>query len=135
MEKKGDYQRRNKPVNNFRPNNNQGGQAGQQSQSNPNPQSSAPQNNSSGRGPRGPQEQGVRRDNPHFKNYNRDNRDNREYRDGGQRSGYQSQGGGIRYPHKPRAEETIDDIKSDIVRIEKEIQLEIKEIRSMKLGL
>lgn len=32
-----------------------------------------------------------------------------------------------------RAEETIDDIKLDIVRIEKEIDLEIKEIRSLKL--
>lgn len=32
-----------------------------------------------------------------------------------------------------RADETIDDIKEDIVRLEKEIDLEIKEIRSMKL--
>lgn len=32
-----------------------------------------------------------------------------------------------------RAEETIDDIKQDIIRLEKEIDLEIKEIRSMKL--
>jgi hypothetical protein len=32
-----------------------------------------------------------------------------------------------------RADETIDDIKEDIIRIEKEIDLEIKEIRSMKL--
>lgn len=42
-------------------------------------------------------------------------------------------------PHKygnslrNRAEETIDDIKEDIIRIEKEIDLEIKEIKSMKL--
>lgn len=33
---------------------------------------------------------------------------------------------------KSRAEETIDDIKQDIIRIEKEIELEIKEIRSLK---
>jgi len=32
-----------------------------------------------------------------------------------------------------RAEETIEDIKRDIMRIEKEIELEIKEIRSLKL--
>lgn len=31
-----------------------------------------------------------------------------------------------------RAEETIDDIKQDIIRLEKEIELEIKEIRSLK---
>lgn len=34
-----------------------------------------------------------------------------------------------------KTEETVDDIKADIVRIEKEIQLEIKEIKSMRLGL
>ncbi|HEX2945121.1 MAG TPA: hypothetical protein VHT96_04125 [Clostridia bacterium] len=34
---------------------------------------------------------------------------------------------------RSRAEETIDDIKQDIIRLEKEIDLEIKEIRSMKL--
>lgn len=32
-----------------------------------------------------------------------------------------------------RAEETIDDIKLDIIRLEKEIELEIKEIKSLKL--
>jgi hypothetical protein len=31
------------------------------------------------------------------------------------------------------AEETFDDIRADISRIEKEIQLELKEIRSLKL--
>lgn len=31
-----------------------------------------------------------------------------------------------------RAEETIEDIKQDIIRLEKEIELEIKEIRSLK---
>lgn len=33
------------------------------------------------------------------------------------------------------ANETIDDIKEEIVRIEKEVRLEIKEIKTMKLGL
>ena len=36
---------------------------------------------------------------------------------------------------KIKVEETIDDIKAEIVRLEKEIDLEIKEIQSMKLAL
>jgi hypothetical protein len=36
---------------------------------------------------------------------------------------------------KIKAEETIDDIKAEIVRIEKEIELEIKEIQSRRLAL
>lgn len=44
-------------------------------------------------------------------------------------------GNSSRYGSKSRAAETIDDIKIDIARIEKEIELEIKEIRSMRLGL
>ena len=40
-----------------------------------------------------------------------------------------------RYIRQDPANETIDDIKEEIVRIEKEIRLEIKEIKSMKLGL
>ncbi|MDO8685671.1 MAG: hypothetical protein Q7J78_03265, partial [Clostridiales bacterium] len=32
-----------------------------------------------------------------------------------------------------KAEETVEDIKIDITRIEKEIKMEVKEIRSMKL--
>lgn len=36
---------------------------------------------------------------------------------------------------KPRAEETVTDITSDIARIEKEIELELKEIRSLRLGV
>lgn len=35
--------------------------------------------------------------------------------------------------NRNKAEETIDDIKEDIVRLEKEIELEIKEIKSLKL--
>lgn len=38
-------------------------------------------------------------------------------------------------PIRARLEETVDDIKADVARIEKEIDLEIKEIRSLKLGL
>lgn len=40
-----------------------------------------------------------------------------------------------RYNKRFRANETIDDIKTDIARIEKEIKLELKEIRSTKLGI
>jgi hypothetical protein len=36
---------------------------------------------------------------------------------------------------KPRAEETVADIAADITRIEKEIELQLKEIRSMRLGV
>jgi hypothetical protein len=36
---------------------------------------------------------------------------------------------------KPKREETIEDIQADIERVEKDIQFEIKQIRSIKLGL
>ncbi|MGI6776658.1 MAG: hypothetical protein ACOX7R_01100 [Acetivibrionales bacterium] len=39
----------------------------------------------------------------------------------------------MRVGRKEKTEETVDDIKMDINRIEKEIQLELKEIRSIKL--
>lgn len=35
----------------------------------------------------------------------------------------------------PKREETIEDIRMDIEKLEKEIQFEIKQIRSTKLGL
>jgi hypothetical protein len=70
------------------------------------------------------------------------NRDGQPNRDGQQnrppnRTGtWQNYSGGqhqarIRKP----AEETIDDIKGDITRLEKEIQLEILEIKGLKLGI
>jgi len=34
-----------------------------------------------------------------------------------------------------KTEETVDDIRADLARIEKEIELEIKQIASMRLGL
>jgi len=52
------------------------------------------------------------------------------YRD---RNRNKSTGSGRYANNRGRAEETIDDIKKDIVRIEKEIELEIKEIKSLKL--
>lgn len=51
-------------------------------------------------------------------NFNRDNRDN-----------------GRRFDRKPREVETTDDIKKDIMRIEKELWLEISEISTLKLGI
>ncbi|MHB8062176.1 MAG: hypothetical protein ACYDG2_06020 [Ruminiclostridium sp.] len=71
------------------------------------------------------------RDN-HQKNYHRENiqnrdgfRDNREpYRQHNQRPAI-----------KPQTEENVEDISADIVRIEKEIELELKEIKSMRLGI
>ncbi|EGD47811.1 hypothetical protein Cpap_2214 [Ruminiclostridium papyrosolvens DSM 2782] len=68
------------------------------------------------------------RENNHQRNYHRENfqgRDNREpYKQHYQRPAI-----------KPRAEETVEDIANDIVRIQKEIDLELKEIRSMRLGV
>lgn len=40
-----------------------------------------------------------------------------------------------KYSNKSKAEETLEDVKQDIVRIEKEIRLEIEEIKTLKLGL
>lgn len=74
------------------------------------------------------------RDNQNRDNQNRENRENREPREPREprentRQHYQ------RPAIKPRAEETVADIATDIVRIEKEIELELKEIRSMRLGV
>jgi len=61
-------------------------------------------------------------------------RSNISGRSGLSRQNYQQNyTGGIRNPVKYKAEETVDDIKEDIARLEKEIHMEIKEIRSMKL--
>lgn len=76
------------------------------------------------------------RDNSHKdnnqRNFHRDNNPNREnvrdtrepYRQSFQRPAI-----------KPRSEETVEDIAADIGRIEKEIELELREIQSMRLGL
>lgn len=76
-------------------------------------------------------------------------RDRRDTRDGGDisaagtgRDGWsrQNQQSGIMQPFsrnisRIKVEETIDDIKGDINRLEKEIALEINEIKSLRLGL
>jgi CCR4-NOT transcriptional regulation complex NOT5 subunit len=81
---------------------------------------------------KGSQQQSSGRDQsvPRENKYNRNSR-----RDGHCRQSYVSKSTQSRYRNRVKAEETIDDIKEDIVRIEKEIELEMKEIRSLKLGL
>ncbi len=74
------------------------------------------------------------------RNYHRDNRDYRDNRDNQNREAARenrepSRQHFQRPPIKPRAEETVEDIVADISRIEKEIELELKEIRSMRLGV
>jgi hypothetical protein len=90
-------------------------------------------NTSDQREPREPREarnsheQGSYRNNNQYRN---------QYRENGSRHNYANQfssASKVNYRAKP--DETADDIKIDIARIEKEIQLEIKEIKSMRLGL
>jgi len=49
------------------------------------------------------------------------------------RQNHSSQFSEQKYNNRVKADETVDDIREDIARIEKEIDLEIKEIRSLKL--
>lgn len=70
--------------------------------------------------------------------YNRDPKDNSRQRYN--RDNYHRQHSGYHNNYNKPAErvkaiETLEDIKADITRIEKEIQLEIKEIKSIRLGL
>jgi hypothetical protein len=50
-----------------------------------------------------------------------------------QRQRYPGSSGRSHESSRNKSEETIEDIKQDIIRLEKEIDLEIKEIRSLKL--
>jgi hypothetical protein len=76
----------------------------------------------------------------------RDNapRDNQHKDNGNQRNHYKDNSREAREPFrphyqrpaiKPRTDETVEDIAADIVRIEKELELELKEIKSMRLGV
>jgi hypothetical protein len=73
-------------------------------------------------------EQPTNRERSFGKNHTRDNaypgRNNHQY-----------QAPPAKHTAKAKAVETIDDIRMDIGRIEKEIELEIKEIRSLRLGI
>lgn len=71
------------------------------------------------------------KENGHQRNYHRENTQNRENRENREPYRQHFQRPAI----KPRAEETVEDIANDIVRIQKEIDLELKEIRSMRLGV
>ena len=51
------------------------------------------------------------------------------------RQNYSYQNSQTRFNTRVKTIETVEDIKADIVRIEKEIDLEIKEIKTMRLGL
>lgn len=73
------------------------------------------------------QETGAGRENQHPRNYQRDNH--------GRYNGNSGQNSYARQGNRVKGDESIDDISADISRIEKEIQLELKEIRSMRLGL
>jgi len=79
--------------------------------------------------------QGAQKSSKSHDAYNRDNSRQRGfYRDKGKGADrdHQKYAGRHGGSYKNREEETIDDIRRDIERIEKEIELEIKEIRSMK---
>lgn len=61
-------------------------------------------------------------------NYHKGKKDSGQLKNAG--GGYSSRDSG-----RTKTEETVEDIKSDIMRIEKEIMLEIKEIKGLKLGV
>lgn len=93
-------------------------------------------------GPRNSHEQNPSRDaaQPRENNQGRDNHHPKEsgqqrysHRDNQHRQN--SSGHSYSRYGRTRAEETVDDIKLDISRLEKEIDLEIKEIKSLRLGL
>jgi len=80
------------------------------------------------------------KENSQSRSYNKEygppgeNNQNKNYnKDSGGRQRYSKQSYRQRNDLRIRAEETLDDIRADITRIEKEIELEIREIRSLKL--
>lgn len=75
------------------------------------------------------QKKAFERDSGQHRGYNRERSRETDF----QQTRYSGFSGRHTGNYKSRAEETIDDIKQDIIRIEKEIELEIKEIRSLKL--
>jgi hypothetical protein len=92
-----------------------------------------PINNSA---PRGPRDMNQNREKEMPSTQNRDNTPNRGYqRDNPPRQNYAYQNSRSGFNSRVKTIETVDDIKEDIIRIEKEIELEIKEIKTMRLGL
>lgn len=85
-------------------------------------------------------EQRPPKENTQSRNYNKEQRPPRESyqnknynKDNSGRQRYSKQSYRQRNDSRIRTEETLDDIIADIARIEKEIELEIREIRSLKL--
>lgn len=70
---------------------------------------------------------------PNRRYHERNERNREAGRNSQQRQHSGASGGRFGGAVKNRAEETIDDIKEDIARLEKEIKLEINEIKSLKL--
>jgi len=99
----------------------------------------------------GDQEQYSNRDGSRGKYLNKSNntsgasRENNFQKDSSyQKSSYANKDNGVRHGYnnssskgsgRVKSEETIEDIRTDIARIEKEIELELKEIRSLRLGV
>jgi len=83
-----------------------------------------------------PPREGISRENSHRDNSYRENsyREN-SYRQSGSGHNYSNHSSAQRTGSRIKTEETLDDIIADISRIEKEIELEIKEIRSLRLGM
>ncbi len=108
---------------------NRGGQANNKDSSNGSQNQghqSGPRNNNHG----SRSHDGYNKESNQSKGYYRDR--NREDRDTQSRRHSSSSCGKHSNMKRNRAEETIDDIKHDILRLEKEIELEIREIRSLK---
>jgi len=101
-----------------------------------------PENKTEGRqaqgGPQQPQQNrpwrndNYKRDGQGYKSYNRDFRDGGHNRDNNIRTGNPTTAS---IAKKIKTEETIEDIRADLARIEKEIELEIKQIATMRLGV
>lgn len=73
----------------------------------------------------------YRREGQGYKSYNRDYRDGHG-RDNNFKTANPSAAAIVK---KIKTEETIEDIREDLARIEKEIELEIKQIATMRLGV
>lgn len=88
-------------------------------------------------GPRDNQQRNaVQRENTPRENQHRDNQNQRNHHKDNPREAREPFRPHYQRPAiKPRTDETVEDIAADIIRIEKEIELELKEIKSMRLGV
>jgi hypothetical protein len=135
MVRKKEYEDRGKNMNgneNTKPNTNVNTNA------NVNVNANASQNGQKGYGQRPPREQGQPRENlQHTRDNSQHPRENSQYRsfhrENSAGQGYSHQSPSHRHVSRSKSEETADDIRTDILRIEKEIDLEIMEIKSLKL--